>query len=170
MVHPVVCEDGAWYECEYVEGPYEGDEDLCEIDEDGDGTNTGGEFDPLTGDFNFFSNDFDKFPPGNYQFAITVHVGDAFDTQTLTMVVHEPCAIPQMTILSQPQSHQYYHLGAPSKTIFEFDLATIVHTAEVVDCGVPSIQFVTSLNMPLNEIFTLEDGKLSVAAAEAETT
>lgn len=80
IVTPVVCEDDAVHDCIYVSGPYTGPLDLCDVDEQDGDTITNGTFDPETGDFNFFSNDFDQFPPGDYNFELSVTVGDITTT------------------------------------------------------------------------------------------
>ena len=71
--------------------------DLCAIN-DGD---THGVFDPITGNYEFYSIDMANFKPGSYTFEITGTVGDKSAKATFVMTLVDPCPTTELTI-NQP--------------------------------------------------------------------
>ena len=61
--------------------------DLCSI-VDGD---TQGVFDPINGNYEFFSIDMANYIPGQYTFEITGTVGDKSASSTFVMTLVNPC-------------------------------------------------------------------------------
>lgn len=82
VVEPPVCD--FVYSCAVTIGSRT---DLCSIS-DGD---THGVFDPITGDYIFYSIDMANYLPGKYTFEITGTVGTKSASTTFEMTLVDPC-------------------------------------------------------------------------------
>ena len=83
--------------------------DLCAID-DGD---TQGVFDPITGNYEFYSIDVDNYLPGSYTFEITGSVGLKSATATFVMTLENPCPNSLSINNPGPFTDQTYNLRDP---------------------------------------------------------
>ena len=81
---PPVCE--FIYSCAVIEGSWR---DLCSI---ADGS-THGIFDAITGNYEFYSTDTTKYPPGQYTFEITGTIGSLSTSTTFVMTLIDPCRL-----------------------------------------------------------------------------
>ena len=77
-----------------IDGPA-GVPDLCALT-NGD---SHGVFDPITGNYEFYSIDMATYLPGQYTFEIIGKVGDKSDTATFVMTLVDPCLTTQLTII-----------------------------------------------------------------------
>jgi hypothetical protein len=109
-------------------------------------------FDVTTGIY-VFDCDNDTFPPGVYVFVIEITVGIVVTPVQFTLTIITHCDVPVLTLVSQPTTPHYYHLGEPVMTIWTYDIATIVTSSLIDHCGVPMIVFTTSSGMGLPIIF-----------------
>ena len=92
IVEPPVCTFA--YSCVMTAGPA-GMPDLCALT-DGD---SHGVFDPITGNYEFYSIDMANYVPGQYTFEITGTVGDKSATSTFVMTLVNPCSTTVLTII-----------------------------------------------------------------------
>ena len=92
IVEPPVCTFA--YSCVMTAGPA-GMPDLCALT-DGD---SHGVFDPITGNYEFYSIDMANYVPGQYTFEITGTVGDKSATSTFVMTLVDPCSTTVLTII-----------------------------------------------------------------------
>jgi len=107
LVEPQVCP--FTYSCAMISGPA-GVPDLCALT-DGD---SHGVFDPITGNYEFYSIDMAKYLPGQYTFEITGTVGDKSDTATFVMTLVDPCPTTVLSIIDpDPFEDQTYILRNP---------------------------------------------------------
>ena len=104
VVEPPIC--SFTYSCTVTVGSRL---DLCAI-ADGD---THGVFDPITGNYEFYSIDMANYPAGQYTFEITGTVGNKSDTATFVMTLVDPCPTTTLTIIDpDPFADQTYILRA----------------------------------------------------------
>ena len=89
VVEPPVCTFS--YSCAMAAGERT---DLCAIS-DGD---THGVFDPITGNYDFYSIDMANYKPGQYTFEITGTVGTKSASATFVMNLVDPCPTTELTI------------------------------------------------------------------------
>jgi hypothetical protein len=68
--------------------------DLCSIS---DG-NTHGVFDPISGNYEFYSTDMANYPAGDYTFEITGTVGNKSASSTFVMTLTDPCPTTTLAI------------------------------------------------------------------------
>ena len=84
--------------------------DLCAI---ADGT-THGVFDPITGNYEFYSIDMANYQPGQYTFEITGTVGTKSASATFTMTLVDPCPTTVLSIIEpDPFTDKTYPLRSP---------------------------------------------------------
>jgi hypothetical protein len=96
-VTPPSCLQYAHYFCVYQSGPYTGtgDHDLCHFNMNYFTDHISrANFDSDSGSFNFFSNDSDVFPAGDYFFDLGVTIGDKTSQFTIKMIIHGHCNVP----------------------------------------------------------------------------
>ena len=104
VVDPPVC--AFQYSCAVTSGDRT---DLCSIN---DGS-THGVFDPITGNYEFYSIDMANYKPGSYTFEITGTVGTKSAKATFVMTLVDPCSTTVLTIMQpDPFSDQIYSLRA----------------------------------------------------------
>ena len=89
VVSPPIC--SFTYTCSVTAGSRL---DLCAI---ADGS-THGVFDPITGNYQFYSIDMAKYPAGVYTFTIKGTVGSKSVTETFVMTLVDPCPTTTLTI------------------------------------------------------------------------
>ncbi len=90
VVSPPICL--FTYSCSVTTGSTQ---DLCAIS---DGS-THGVFDPITGNYQFYSIDMVKYKPGQYTFEITGTVGTKSASATFVMTLVDPCPTTTLTII-----------------------------------------------------------------------
>ena len=90
VVEPPVCQ--FVYSCSMTAGSRL---DLCAVN-DGD---TKAVFDPITGDYEFYSIDMANYLPGQYEFEITGTVGTKSAKATFVMTLVDPCFTTTLTIV-----------------------------------------------------------------------
>ena len=107
IVEPPVCV--FTYSCLMTDGPV-GVPDLCALT-DGD---SHGVFDPISGNYEFYSIDMAKYIPGSYTFEITGTVGDKSASATFVMTLVDPCPTTVLTINDpDPFEDKTYNLRDP---------------------------------------------------------
>ena len=89
VVEPPVCT--FVYSCAMTSGLRT---DLCSLSD----VSTHGVFDPITGNFEFYSIDMANYLPGAYTFEITGTVGTKSATATFVMTLIDPCPTTILTI------------------------------------------------------------------------
>ena len=105
VVSPPIC--SFTYTCSVTAGSRL---DLCAI---ADGS-THGVFDPITGNYQFYSIDMAKYLPGQYTFEITGTVGTKSAFATFVMTLVDPCPTTTLTIIQpDPFADKTYILRAP---------------------------------------------------------
>jgi hypothetical protein len=72
----------------------------------------------------------------------------------MTIIAH--CETPELSVLEQPPTSVYYHVGDAQMTIFTYDLYTVVSSSLMVNCGVPMMEFTTSVGFEIEVIFSFE--------------
>ena len=92
IVDPPICK--IVYSCKVIAGDRL---DLCAV-ADGD---SHGVFDPITGNFEFYSTDMEGFKPGAYTFEITGTVGPKSASTTFVITLVDPCPTTKL-IISNP--------------------------------------------------------------------
>ena len=105
IVEPPVCT--FTYSCVMTSGPG-GVPDLCALT-DGD---SHGVFDPITGNYEFYSIDMATYIPGSYTFEITGTVGNKSASATFVMTLVDPCPTTVLTI-NDPFEDKTYNLRDP---------------------------------------------------------
>ena len=90
VVEPPVCD--FQYSCQVISGDRL---DLCQIS---DGS-TQGVFDPISGNYEFFTEDMVNFKPGEYTFEITGTVGSQSTSATFVMTLVDPCLTTKLSII-----------------------------------------------------------------------
>lgn len=154
VITPGTCTSYAVYTCTYISGPYSGSLDLC------NGVSYNGayyvtiSFDVTTGVWIFDTDDTTTFVPGVYTFEITVTIGSTVQTVQFSLTIIGHCDVPTLTIVQQPISMTYYHLGEASMTVWQYNLQTIVSSTVLVPCGDPMVIFSTTSFFLVSDIFT----------------
>jgi len=120
------------YSCNMVSGP---SLDLCAK---ADGT-TQGVFSVITGNYEFYSTDMAKYPPGDYTFEITATLGSISKKITFVMTLVDPCPTTTLTINS-PFVPKLYTLRDP-QIDQSWNINSIVSKATAVDCGPLAVDF-----------------------------
>lgn len=162
-VLPDVCLEEATYTCEFLSGPYTGDMDPCAMTSENGDYGTTSEFDPETGEFLFDSNDKEEFPEGEYEFKAKALIGDKETSTVFKMQVTNPCPTTEVELLESPFEELYEYTREDESLEIAFSLSEIGTKAARVDCGTPSITFLTMDDEPLDEeVFTVETDKLIV--------
>ena len=132
VVEPPVCV--FVYSCAVTAGART---DLCSIN---DGT-TQGVFDPITGNYEFYSIDMANYTPGSYTFTITGTVGTKSATATFVMKLVNPCPTTLLTVNNPaPFVTQTYILRDPQINRV-WNIATIVTKGTLVNCGTLIVEF-----------------------------
>ena len=70
-------------------------------------------FDPVFGNYEFYSIDMQSFPVGTYEFKITGTVGSKSDFITFKMILVDPCLTATMTLSQRPIEDAEYVLRDP---------------------------------------------------------
>jgi hypothetical protein len=126
-VTPPICYPQAYYTCLYLNGPYVGTLDLCNLIHHGPGgTLTTITFDVNTGILVFHSNDSVTFPAGVYTWEITIVIGSSSYTSEFYMTILAHCVETTLTITVEPPTNNYYVIGNNSLVIWEFDISLII--------------------------------------------
>ena len=71
---------------------------------DGD---TVGEFDPITGNYSFVSEDILQYPEGTYTFEVTTVAGIITVVDTFDMTLLNPCPITNLALVSRIPDQVY---------------------------------------------------------------
>lgn len=155
QVTPSICIDHAVYSCHYHIGPYTGGLNLC------GGTYTNGvyvtviTFNVVTGSLIFDTNDFETFPPGSYEFVITITIGSVSVNTNIVIVLNPNCGSNTLTVVNQPAQTYYYHLSESQVCFFVYDINSLVTYTSTTSCGVPVIEFLdTDTSSGLTSIFS----------------
>mgnify|MGYP000911651394 FL=1 len=111
--------------------------DLCDKS-DGD---THGVFDPITGNYEFYSIDMANYLPGSYTFEITGTVGTKSATATFVMTLVDPCPTTLLTINQpDPFEDQTYILRATQIDQL-WNIDNLITKVTLVDCGGLTVEF-----------------------------
>jgi hypothetical protein len=127
-VHPVTCIDRAAYTCQYVDGPFTGDSlDECNLD-------TILWFDNTSGTLSFNpGNQIEVvYPEGQYNFLVTMTVGDCVLDVDVTIIVNLGCADGELNlhIVHQPPQHVFYTVDTEQMVLWSFNMNTIVISSD----------------------------------------
>ena len=132
LVSPPIC--SFTYSCTVTKGSRL---DLCSIS---DGS-THGVFDPITGNYEFYSIDMANYLPGQYTFEIKGIVGTKSSSSTFVMTLVDPCPTTTLTIKQpDPFTDKTYILRAPQINQF-WDINKLITKATAVDCGALTVEF-----------------------------
>lgn len=158
-VDPTVCISNAVFSCDYKNGPYStsGPLDFCSdfVDTNGDFSSSA-TFDETSGSLTFQTNDKGKFPPGVYEFDITVTIGAKQVIVGFTLSLTDPCPGATLTIVNNPFAlANIQYVLHESANEFVFDNNSLVSSSTSVDCGPQVLTFLTDTNAaPDSELFT----------------
>jgi len=156
QIMPTMCYSQAVYSCQYTTGPYLGGLDLCGT------TYTNGDFyteitfDITTGTLVFNTDDYETFPPGTYNFVITITVGSTSVDTNIVIILQNTCQNQELTITQQPESHYYYVNGDSAMVVFTYNLQTIVVSSSGNDCGEPVVVFTTAVGLQISVIYEIQ--------------
>ena len=99
-------------------------------------------FDPITGNYEFYSIEMANYEPGSYTFEITGTVGTKSATATFVMTLVDPCPTTVLTITQpDPFSDQTYILRA-EQIDQSWDINNLIEKATLVDCGALTVEFI----------------------------
>jgi len=132
VVSPPIC--SFTYSCSVTAGTRL---DLCAI---ADGS-THGVFDPISGNYQFYSIDMANYLPGQYTFEITGTVGTKSASATFVMTLVDPCPTTTLTIIEpDPFADQTYILRAAQiDQIWNID--NLITKVTAVNCGALTVEF-----------------------------
>ena len=135
IVEPPICK--IVYSCKVITGDRL---DLCAVTV-GD---SHGVFDPITGNYEFYSTNMADFKPGAYTFEITGTVGPKSASATFVVTLVDPCPTTKLTI-NIPVSFvdQDYILRDPQIDRV-WDPDTILTRNTLVDCGPITVKFINT--------------------------
>lgn len=122
--------DQAVYTCQYIVGPYTPTNgfNMC-----GDTLTSGAftttiVFDSSNGSLTFNTDDYETFPPGSYEYIITITIGTSQRTVNVSIILNEHCGTNQFTIVpvTQPQQTTYHHLSSQAMCFFVYNINSLV--------------------------------------------
>lgn len=89
-------------------------------------------------------------PPGEYEFLITIIIGNKQETVPVTITLTDPCGDAQLTIGDNPfpTTIQTYVLGDPAQTI-AYIPSELITSQPSIDCGATIIKFLSWDNTPI---------------------
>jgi hypothetical protein len=68
-------------------------------------------FDETTGDLTFDTNDHNTFPPGAYEYIITITIGSVSVNTNVVIILNDNCGSNEFTVITQPSETYFYHLS-----------------------------------------------------------
>jgi hypothetical protein len=153
---PADCKSSAVYTCEYKSGPYTGSHNLCDLPLTSvGGANSLVNFDTANGMYSFTSNDMVTFPPGAYNFEITVTIGSSSEVVSFQMMLSDPCPAATLTIVNNPFAQMSYTLRDQA-AMRPFDRTLVGTSSTTVNCGIPTVKLVDGVTgQPLGSPFDI---------------
>jgi hypothetical protein len=153
-VSPAGCAELVTYTCEYLNGPYEGQMNMCSFALNHQGHTCSAVFDTTTGQYTFTCTDMATFRPGQYTFRITAHIGAKSTSVRFTMSLIDTCPTVAPEIFNSPFAGTYQYVLRDEATKIGYDLSSVGSITADLICGQPSIQFITSMgSVTLNDVF-----------------
>lgn len=147
-VVPDVCLAEATYSCQYISGPINSGADLCDLTD----SDTTAQFNSADGSYSFLTSDQDAFPEGTYLFEITITIGEKSELVPFSMVLRQPCAVQDISIIKQMPATATYNLYGPMITLFSYNIDELIGPLDGKPCGDPVVKFLYDDGItPLND-------------------
>jgi hypothetical protein len=134
-------------------GPYSGGLNLCGVVYSNGSLSTTITFDITSGVLIFDTDDYETFPPGSYEFVITITIGTVSVNTNVVIILNPNCGSNELTVITQPAQTYYYHLSQESMCLFVYDINAMVSWTSTTSCGVPVVEFIDIDGSALPAIF-----------------
>lgn len=160
---PNECTPQAVFTCTYMNGPYTGALDLCSFSLTNGQYSSAATFSPTTGALTFVTTDRATFPPGTYRFSVEADIYGQTMTSIFDLILTDACETATLSIGTNPFVGSFeYVLGSGFYSI-TYDENFLVTSDTAIDCGAPTLSFLTETNQAIDGSIFFEDRSSSGA-------